>query len=226
MRLTVAAITAAACFSAAVLALAWSWADLTVSATRAPERPKRLAQMTPERWGEAFKRLRQAQALAPLNANYAAELGRHYAWLAWKSGGVVDASRSYRRRSRAAYADSIRYRPTWGYAWANYAESNILAGVVSEDTIFALDRAVKLAPWETKTQLKSLLVGFSIWDDLNEHQRMEITATLRRALLVGDDVDLIIRMAVQSGQESLVEGMLTQAPQRELFGRIMAQSAR
>lgn len=219
-------MAAAGCFAAAVLALAWSWADLTVSAVRAPENPKRLARMTPERWQEAFDRLYQARALNPLNAQYAAELGRHYAWLAWRSGGVADAARAYRQRSRAAYSEAIGHRPSWGFAWANYAESRLLEGDAGAQTTLALERALTLAPWETKTRLKSLLVAFSIWDALSEGQRTETVATLRRALLIGDDVDLILRVAVQAGRESLVEGMLTHTRHRELLSRIVAQSNR
>lgn len=219
-------MAAAGCFAAAVLALAWSWADLTVSAARAPENPKRLARMTPERWRNAFDRLYQARALDPLNGRYAAELGRHHAWLAWRSGGVPEAARSYRQRSRAAYAEAISHRPSWGYAWANYAETLLLEGDAGSRTALALERALALAPWETRTQLKSLLVAFSIWDALSEGQRAETVATLRRALLIGDDVDLILRMAVHAGRESLVEGMLTHSRHRELLGRIAVQSGR
>lgn len=226
MSRAAAAIVAAGCFAAAVQALAWSWADLTVSATRAPENPKRLAQMTPQRWRNAFDRLYQARALDPLNARYAAELGRHYAWLAWRSGGATDAARSYRQRSRAAYAEVIGHRPSWGYGWINYAESRLLVGTAGARATFALERALALAPWETKTQLKSLLVAFSIWDALSESQRAEAVATLRRALLIGDDVDLILRMAVHAGREDLVEGMLTDTRDRELLSRIVAQSGR
>jgi len=226
MRLAVATLAAAACFAASVLALAWSWADLTVSAARAPEQAKRFAQITPNRWREAFHRLHQARALDPLNANYTAELGRYHAWLAWRSDRATEASRSYRQRSRAAYAEAIARRPTWGYAWANYAEATLLAGVTGPGANLALERAMVLAPWEAKTQIKSLLVGLSLWNGLSEAQRNEVTATLRRALFVGDDVELIIRMAVQSGQVTLLEGMLTQARHRVLLGRVIAQSGR
>lgn len=226
MSRAVAAIAAAGCFAAAVLALAWSWADLTVSATRAPENPRKLSHMTPQRWEEALDRLYQARALDPINARYAAELGRHYAWLAWRSGGAADVARAYRRRSRLAYAETIGHRPSWGYAWANYAESRLLEGAADEGTRLALDRALELAPWETQTQLKSLLVAFSIWNGLSESQRAKTVAALRRALLVGDEVDLILRMAVHAGQEGLVKGMLTHARDRQLLQRIVAQSSR
>ncbi len=83
-----------------------------------------------------------------------------------------------------------------------------------------------LAPWEAKTQIKSLLVGLSLWNGLSDGQRNDVTATLRRALFVGDDVELIIRMAVQSGQVTLVEAMLTQPRHRELLSRVIAQSGR
>jgi hypothetical protein len=219
-------MSAAGCFAAAVLALAWSWADLTVSVARAPENPKSLSKMTPHRWRQAFDRLYRARALDPLNARYAAELGRHYAWLAWRSGGVAEAALAYRRLSRAAYVESVSRRPSWGYAWANYAESRLLQGAAEEGTRRALERAMLLAPLETKTQLKSLLVAFSTWDRLSESQRVMTAGSLRRALSVDEDVDLILRMAVHAGREQIVEGMLTHARHRELLNRIVAQSGR
>lgn len=182
--------------------------------------------MTPQRWQQAFDRLYQARALDPRNARYTAELGRHYAWLAWRSGGVPDAARSYRGRSRAAYATTIGHRPSWGYAWANYAESRLLEGAADERTRFALERALALAPWETRTQLKSLLVAFSIWEDLSESQREKTVASLDRAIKAGDDVDLIVRMAVHAGRENLLQGKLSQKRHRQLLDHILAQSGR
>ena len=182
--------------------------------------------MTPQRWQQAFDRLYQARALDPLNAHYAAELGRHYAWLAWRSGGVADAARSYRHRSGAAYAEAIGHRPSWGYAWANYAESRLLQGAADERAQFALERALALAPWETRTQLKSLLVAFSIWEYLSETQRAMTVAALDRALKAGDDVDLIIRMAVHAGLENLLQSKLNQERHRQLLDQILAQSGR
>ena len=182
--------------------------------------------MTPQRWQQAFDRLYQARALDPLNARYTAELGRHYAWLAWRSSGVPDAARSYRRRSQSAYAASIGQRPSWGYAWANYAESRLLQGAADEGTRFALERSLSLAPWETRTQLKSLLVAFSIWPDLSESQREKTVAALDRALKAGDDVDLIVRMAVHAGRENLLEGKLSQKRHRQLLDHILARSGR
>ena len=209
-----------------MLALAWCWADLTVSATRAPEQQKRLAQMSPTRWREALHRLHQASALDPLNARYDAELGRHYAWLAWRSSRMPEASRSFRQRSREAFGAAVGARPSWGYAWVNYAESSLLAGIADDGTRLALDRAMTLAPWETRAQLKSLLVAFSLWDRLDENQRRLATETLRRALVVGDEVELIVRMAVHSGRENLVERWLVQESHRELLDRVMDQTGR
>jgi tetratricopeptide (TPR) repeat protein len=219
-------MAAAGCFTAAVASLAWSWADLTISAVRAPDNPKRLSQMTPQRWREAVDRLYQARALDPLNARFPAELGRHYAWLSLRSSGVAEAARDYRLRSGAAYAEAIDCRPTWGYAWANYAEARLLAGAGGEQTREALERALTLAPWETGTQTKSLLVAFAIWDDLNESQRAMTVAMLRRALSAGDDLDLVLRLAVNAGKASLAESMLRPGRQRELLRRIVAQSDR
>lgn len=179
--------------------------------------------MTPERWRTALERLYQARALNPRSAAYAAELGRHHAWLAWRSAAAPQAARAYRKRARAAYAEAIARRPTWGFAWANFAEAGLLAGAAGADTRRALGRALALAPWEPGTQQKALLAGFALWETLGEDERSQVAATLRRALRIGDEVELIIRMAVQTGREALLAGLLTDPRQRELLDRLVAQ---
>lgn len=182
--------------------------------------------MTPERWREAFARLHQARALDPLNAKYAAELGRHHAWLAWRSLSVADASRAYRRNSQEAFSQAISLRPSWGYAWANFAEARLLQGLTDERTVAALDRAMTLSPWEPKTHQKSLLLAFALWDALDQEQRQMAGNTLQRALLAGVELDLIFRMAVQAGQQKLVKEMLTQSHHRRRLDELIAQSER
>ncbi len=214
------------CFAATVLALGWAWGDLAVRAAKAPDRIGQMAGMTPQRWQRALDRLYQARALEPLNADYAAELGRHYAWLAWLSRSAPEASRLNRKKSRAAYAEAIGRRPSWGFAWANYAEASLLEGGAGDEARLALERAMRLAPWETRTQLKALLVGFSLWDGLDQPQQAALTASLQRALLIDEDVDLIVRMALQTGRESLLSNLLTKARHREILQRILSQSGR
>ena len=204
------AAAAAACFSAAVIALCWSWADLTVRATRAPDRPSNIASMTQNRWHTAVRRLQQARGLNPLEANYAAELGRHYAWLAWRSQGMPGESAGYRSVSRAKHLDAVRIRPTWGFAWINYAEADVLVRGNNIRAHFALQRAIALAPYEPNVQLKVLALGFSLWDGLPEELRAGVRDTLKRAVAVGNDVDSIIRLAVQYKRESDIADILTE----------------
>jgi hypothetical protein len=220
LRRVGAAAAAAVCFSASVVALCWSWADLTVRSTRAPERPSDIAGMTQDRWHTAVRRLQQSRALNPLEANYAAELGRHYAWLAWRIQGMPGKSAGYRSISRASYLDAIRIRPTWGFSWVNYAEADLLARGNNTSTHLALRRAIALAPYEPKVQLKVLTLGFSLWDGLSEDIREGIRDTLKRAVAIGNDVDLIIRLAVQTKRVSDVADILTEKRHLEALEKL------
>ena len=220
LRRVGSAAAAAVCFSAAVIALCWSWADLTIRATRAPERPSNITGMTQNRWHTAVRRLHQARGLNPLEANYAAELGRHYAWLAWRSQGVAGESAGYRSISRANYLDAIRIRPTWGFAWINYAEADLLTRGNSTSTHFALRRAIALAPYEPNAQLKVLALGFSLWDSLSEELRSGVRGTLKRAVAVGNDVDFVIRLAVQTSRASDVVDLLTEKRHLEILEKL------
>jgi len=157
----------------------------------------------------AVRRLEQSRALNALQANDAAELGRHYAWLAWRSQGMPGESAGYRSISRASYLDAIRIRPTWGFAWINYAEADLLARGNNASTHFALRRAISLAPYEPKVQLKVLALGFSLWDSLSEDILEGIRDTLKRAVRVGNDVDSIIRLAVQYKRVPDIADILT-----------------
>jgi hypothetical protein len=215
------AAAAAVCFSASAVAICWSWADLTVRSTRAPESPAKIDGMTQERWHTAVRRLRQSRALNPLEANYAAELGRHYAWLAWMSQGIPGESAGYRNNSRASYLDAIRHRPTWGFSWVNYAEADLLARGINASTHFALRRAMALALYEPRAQLKVLALGFSLWDELSKEVREEVRDTLKRAVAIGNDVDSIIRLAVQTGRESDVAGILTDKRHLETLEKLV-----
>lgn len=180
--------------------------------------------MSPERWRDALRRLGQASRLNPWNADYAAELGRHYAWLAWREQGSPDRSAVYRKASADSYRTAIRLRPTWGFAWINFAESRMLAGQNDQETHRALQRAMDLAPLEPDTQLKVLLVGFSLWDTLPEATRDEVRATLRRAILLNNRVDQIIRLAFQTNRTAELTGMLKQPRHLDLYDRIKTQA--
>ncbi len=219
-------VAAAVCFCASIVALCWSWADLTVRSTRAPDRPSDISKMTTDRWQTAVRRIQQARAINPFDANYAAELGRHHAWLAWQSQGLAGVSAGHRNISSNGYRQAIRLRPIWGFAWANYAEANLLAGKGNSETGSALWQAIALAPYEPGVQLKVLLVGFSLWDDLPSKLRAEVQATAKRAVEIDNDVNMIIRTAVQTGRESVLASVLSEARHLEALEKVLSRAPR
>ncbi len=219
-------VAAAVCFCASIIALYWSWADLTVRSTRAPDRPSDISKMTTDRWQTAVRRIQQARAINPFDANYAAELGRHHAWLAWQSQGLTGVSARHRDISSDSYRQAIRLRPIWGFAWANYAEANLLAGKGNSETGSALWQAIALAPYEPGVQLKVLLVGFSLWDDLPSKLRAEVQATAKRAVEIDNDVNMIIRTAVQTGRESVLGSVLSEARHLEALEKVLSRAPR
>lgn len=100
----------------------------------------------------------------------------------------------------------------------------MLAGYNDEQTHHALRRAMDLAPLEPDTQLKVLLVGFSLWDTLPEATRDEVRATLRRAVLLNNRVDQIIRLAFQTNRTAELTGLLKQQRHLDLYDRIKTQA--
>jgi hypothetical protein len=177
-------------------------------------------------WTAVHERLNLARRLNPLSADVIADLGR---LSDWRALGHVPGSAAYESsRSRAAqfYAEAIEKRPSWGYAWANYAESRLLMGDRGDGFLLALERAITLAPWEPGVQGKVIWIGLAAWEDLPERLRDLLRESVGRSIVFDSQLDEIVRLAIQFDWLDQLIPMLRTERQLGALGRIVEQNRR
>ena len=113
----------------------------------------------PAQWDDAYRRLSLARGLNPLSADHSADLGRLMDWQSLRQSLGCAEYATDRARAGHCHAEAIVKRPTWGYAWAHYAENQLLMGNQGDDFLLALEKAIVLAPWEPGVQIKTILQG-------------------------------------------------------------------
>ncbi len=193
-----AALTASFIFSLAVLAVAVGVAGLAGDSARvwmtSWEAQRRVSESN--QWERAYSRLLFARRLNPLNADYSANLGRLMEWGSWReSPDSLDFTR-LRANAESFYLEAIRKRPSWGYAWANFAENRLLQGDSDEEFLAALEMAMVLAPWEPWVQRKVAWMGMATWEKLSDRTRTLVKENIRRAMDLETFTDEIVRLAV------------------------------
>ena len=194
-----AALTASLVFSLALLAIVFGAADLAGNSARgwmtSWEAQRRVSDVG--QWNQAHSRLLMAHRLNPLNADYSANLGHLMAWRSWhESPDSLESTRA-RADAEAFHLDAISRRPSWGYAWANFAENRFLQGSTDEKFLRAIEMAMALAPWEPMVQRKIAWVGMATWEDLPHSTRELVKENVRRIVELEDFSNQIVRLAVQ-----------------------------
>ena len=212
-RRLLAAITASLSLSLGGAALLLGVADLaSVTANvwmRAWEKQGYVSD--PEQWSAAYGRLSLARRLNPLNADYSANLGRLMDWQSWRHSPGSAEYEQYRVRASQYHAESVGKRPSWGYAWAHYAESQLLLGNRGYEFVQALEQAIVLAPWEPGVQRKVVWMGLAAWADLPGHLRVMVKENIHRTVKLDLYLNEVVRLAVQFGWlDHLVPMMQTQ----------------
>ena len=180
----------------------------------------------PEQWSTAYGRLSLARRLNPLDADHSANLGRLMDWQSWRHlpGGI--RFEDFRVRARQYYQESVEKRPSWGYAWAHYAESRLLLGHRDHEFVQALENAIVLAPWEPGVQRKVVWMGLATWADLPDHLRVMVKENVRRTMKLDLYLDEVVRLAVQFEWLDHLVPMMQTDRQHEVFERISRQLGR
>lgn len=135
-------------------------------------------------WPRVERQLRRATRIDPFDADYAAALGRAYDWRALTEPPYTPHARHYRGEAIAWYRRAIALRPSWGFAWVHLAQAKVANQELDGEAIAALDRAMRLGPWEAGTQIKALRLGVLLWDSLPEPVRERVNAVLTDAVQV------------------------------------------
>ena len=175
----------------------------------------------PGQWDAAYRRLRLARRLHPLDADVSADLGRLMEWQSWER--IADPRQSSTARERAAryYEQALGERPGWGYAWAHYAENRLLSG--KQDALFlsALDNALTLAPWEPGVQRKIAWMGMATWSTLPEIMRARVQESIHRSVLLENNLEEIVRLSIQYGWLDRLKPMMRSQRQRRALDRVL-----
>ena len=227
-RRLLAAATASLCFSLAGIGLGLALADLASVSARAWmagwEEQQHVGD--PESWDKAHDRLKLAHRLNPLNADYSADLGRLMEWRSWQELSDGSNGLKYRAEADRFYGETIGKRPSWGFAWAHYAQNRLLAGKRDDEFRRALKNAMLLAPWEPGVQRKVAWMGMATWDDLPPPMRVMVEENLRRALTLESDLESLIRLAAHYGWLDRLKPMMRTERQSAAFNRVLEQRER
>ncbi|NIM26763.1 MAG: hypothetical protein GTO67_04525 [Gammaproteobacteria bacterium] len=148
-----------------------------------------------EQWNRAFARVNLARRLNPIDADHSANLGRLMEWLFWHPEARATDYGLHRERAAELYAEAIGKRPTWGYAWAHYAENQFLLGSQDANFLLALENAIVLAPWEPGVQRKVAWIGMATWDELPDPLRMLVKESIRRSIELDSMTNELVRFA-------------------------------
>lgn len=177
-------------------------------------------------WDSAYRRLSLARRLNPLSADYSADLGRLMDWQSLRQSPGSAKYAAYRARASQFHGEAIGKRPSWGYAWAHYAENQLLQGNRGDDFLFALEKAIVLAPWEPGVQLKVTWIGMAAWDHLPSHTRGIVEESIRRTVETDDNYIEAVRLAIQYRWLEHLTPMLRTERQLSMLERLLKHAER
>lgn len=187
-------------FALASWALAWALADLQAGAARTFIRDVAIRgrSSAPGQFGAAARALRFALHANPLNADYAVTLGRLNQWQAWQQPAKADAA-AYRRAAIFRYRQGLNLRPSWGSAWAELAEAEVLLNGLTRESRHALRRAGALGRFEVDAQRKVLWMGMSNWQSLDDVEKNVVRDVAVARVLIDDPFNELAAMADRYG---------------------------
>lgn len=228
LRRLLTAALASCCFSLAGLALGLAIANLAgMSAHSWMQRWEKQRHVgDPKVWNAAYDRLKLARRLHPLSANYSADLGRLMEWQSWRFLPDGPASAKYRSQASRFYVETIRKRPSWGFAWAHYAENELLSGNRAGEFQAALQKAMLLAPWEPQVQRKVAWMGMATWNELPIYMRDMVEQSIRRAAAIDSDPEELVRLAVQYNWLDRLQPMMRTERQTLALKRVLGNGSR
>lgn len=221
----IAAVASSISFSLCLIAIVYCIAALANGSARSWmavwEDNGRLSNLA--EWHAARDRLRFAVRLTPLNADYAADLGRLMEWAAWRHGPDDERGIQFRRAAVVQYSKVALRRPSWGYGWAHLAESRLLGEGADAGFRHALLKAIELAPWEPQVQRKVAWLGMAAWGELPPDLRDLVRHNVSRAVSLDVHRDEIIRLAFQYEWLDQLRPMLKNERQRAAYEFVAAQ---
>jgi len=180
----------------------------------------------PAQWDTAYGRLSLARRLNPLSADYSADLGLLMDWQSLRQSPESAKFAAYRVRASQFHGEAIGKRPSWGYAWARYAEDQLLLGKRGDDFVLALEKAIVLAPWEPGVQLKVAWIGMASWGRLPNRVRGLVEESVRRTVETDSNLIELVRLAIQYSWLDYLTPMMRTERQAAVLEYVLQQVER
>ena len=177
-------------------------------------------------WESAVERLQLARRLSPLNADYSADLGRLMEWHSWQQSPGSEGFATSRALADEFYLAAISRRPSWGFAWAHYAENQLRQCHSGNEFQTALRKAIELSPWEPGVQRKVAWMGMAVWDLLPTELRDSVRENIERAVQLDVHRHEIVRLAVQYNWLQHLRPMMRSEGQIATLEFVLKQIAR
>jgi len=157
----------------------------------------------------------------PLSADHSADLGRLLDWKSLRKSPGSAAFTAFRQRAGRFHGEALGKRPNWGFAWAHYAENQLLLGNSGGDFLLALEKAITLAPWEPGVQVKIAWIGMASWDDLPTRMRILVRESIFRTVQGGDNFVETVQLAAQYDWLEHLDPMIHTYTQLAMFKHVL-----
>ncbi|MEM7407778.1 MAG: hypothetical protein AAF458_20980 [Pseudomonadota bacterium] len=190
---------AAIAFSAGLFAVSIGVADLLATDARQflDDAAHANRGVTHARWQQAVDGLRRARHLNPWNADYTADMARLYIWQSWQQVERPGAAEAYTRAAAHLYRETLARRPSWGYAWAELADTVATTDGISAEVETAVRLSGRLAPYEQQALRRVLWVALPSWPALDADMRDEVRTLVRNALRLNSESAWLTRLAAR-----------------------------
>ena len=123
---------------------------------------------TTRQWNKAYSLLSQALTLAPKHSGYLEIMAGLYQWQALLPKMKQEKIMESLHLSKIYYLKTIKLRPSWPYAWGNYALLKLQLNELDDKYLFALGHAIKLGQWEPRVQQLLAQATLPIWPKLDK----------------------------------------------------------
>ncbi len=152
-----------------------------------------------------------ATALKPGDAGLHLELGRLHKLRALALGYGTETRTAALQRAATEFHTAMQLRPSWGAAWAAYAQVQYLLGRNGRGSIEAFRQAMQLAPHEGDSYRLLAWLGFAHWPQLPAEDRQAFRALLNDYSSPAY-IPPLLEYAVHFHREALVEPLVRADP--------------